>query len=322
MNDFKNTRVIEPVTEPSDWCSPMHPVLKKHGKVRITVDYKKLNQSVKRQQHMLPNLEDVAPRMAGSTVFSSLDACSGYYQIPLDPESSHLTTFITPFGRFRRIPMGISMAPEKFQKEMSDMLEGIEGCEVIMDDICVHGRNEEEHDRRLEQVLRRIAESGLKLNMEKCHIKKSSLLYFGHIVSKDGIQANPEKVEAIGDMDPPNDVGELRTLLGMINYLGRFLPRLSSTLQPLNELLREDKAWVWGSAQQQAFNQVKAQLTSLPALAYYRPDLATVVSADASSYGVGGVLLQRHGSQLLPVMYCSRTLTEIEKRVPRISLGL
>ncbi len=181
-----------------------------------------------------------------------------------------------------------------------------------MDDICVHGKDMDEHDRRLEEVLKKIEESGLKLNMKKCHLRKSRILYFGHIVSKDGIQANPGKVEAIREMEPPKDVGGLRTLLGMINYLGRFLPRLSSTLQPLNALLRENTAWVWGLAQQQAFEQVKTQLTSLPALAYYRSDLETVVSTDASGYGIGGCLLQKHGFQLLPVMYCSRTLTETE----------
>jgi transposase InsO family protein len=320
LQRLEKNGVIQPVTEPSEWCAPMVPIVKKNGKVRITVDYKKLNVSVKRQQYMLPNLEDIAPKLAGAIVFSSLDAASGYYQIPLDPSSSMMTTFMTPFGRFRfeRIPMGISAAPEVFQRKMSELLAGHEGCEVIMDDILVYGKDAEEHDARLNKVMKTIEMSGLKLNEAKCQIKKDKLTYFGHIVGAGGVQPNPEKVKAIMELQPPNNVSELRTMIGMLNYLGRFTPGLSSTVKPMTDLLKDKTVWHWGEPQQKALTDVKSKISQLPALAYYRPDRETVVSADASSFGLGGVILQRDGVHLMPVAFCSRTLTEAERKYAQI----
>ena len=111
--------IIEKVTHPTYWCAPMVPVGKSNGKIRICVDLKKLNDSVKREQYMLPNLDDIAPDLKGAKVFSKLDASSGFYQIPLDQESCSLTTFITLFGRycFKRVPFGLSSAPEIFQRK-------------------------------------------------------------------------------------------------------------------------------------------------------------------------------------------------------------
>lgn len=165
----------------------MVPVLKKNGNVRICVDLKKLIEVVKREHFMLPNLDDISPRLAWSTLFSKLDASSGFYQIPLHPDSCELTTFITPMGRycFRRVPFGITSAPEIFQRKMTDLLRGIEGVEVIIDDILIHGKTRNEHDRRLNTVLRRIHDSGLKLNREKCEFRKIEIEYFRHNISSE-----------------------------------------------------------------------------------------------------------------------------------------
>jgi len=306
--------------DPSEWCAPMVPVMKKNGDVRITVDYKQLNKAVKRQQHMIPNLEDFAPKLAGSKILSSLDAAGGYYQIPIVAESSKYTTFMTPFGRYRfqRIPMGITMAPEVFQKKMEELLQDEDGCIVIMDDILIYGRDQEQHDRRLNSVLKKINASGLKLNKGKCKFRKSELPYFGHIVGEDGIRPNPERITAITNLAAPKNVEELRRCLGMINYLGRFLPSLSDTIKPLTELLREDTAWTWDEPQESAFQLVKQKVSQTPTLCFYQPDSETIVSADASSYGLGGVLLQRQSDRIVPIAFCSRTLSPAECQYAQI----
>ena len=149
--------IISKVEEPTEWCAGMVVVPKTNDKVRICVDLTKLNENILREYHPLPSVDHTLAQLAGAKVFSKLDANSGFWQIGLSPESSKLTTFITPFGRFcfNRLPFGISSAPEHFQKRMSQVLEGSTGTLCQMDDILVHGRSQEEHDKRLEETLQK-----------------------------------------------------------------------------------------------------------------------------------------------------------------------
>ena len=180
LKQMEEASIIERVTRSTEWCAPMVPVQKSNRKLRICVDLTKLDCAVKRARFVLPTLEDIAPKLTGAWYISKLNAASGFWQIPLPPESVKLTTPITPVGRvcFKWLPVRITSAPEIFQCLMTDMLKNEDGCEAIMDDIIAFRRSAEEHDENLNITLQVIKESGLKLNKAKCEIRKDSLTYF------------------------------------------------------------------------------------------------------------------------------------------------
>ena len=321
LERMESQGVISKISEPTEWCSGMVVVPKANGKVRICVDLTRLNDNVCRERHPLPAVDQTLAQLAGARVFSKLDANSGFWQIPLSPESIPLTTFITPFGRycFHRLPFGITSAPEHFQRRMSEVLGDLEGVVCMMDDVLVHGRSQEEHDERLIKVLNRLQAEGLTLNQEKCKFSQSQVPFLGQVVNESGITPDPSKVAAIQNVRAPTGVGEVRRFLGTINQMSKFVPNLSDVTKPLRELLVKDNQWVWGPPQQKAFDQVKQMLTTAPILALFNPKLETTVAADASSYGLGAVLLQKQeDGELKPVAYISRSMTPTEQRYAQI----
>ncbi|UYV78302.1 K02A2.6-like, partial [Cordylochernes scorpioides] len=319
--------VIEPVDEPTEWCAPIVLSGKPNGKIRICVDLSRLNLSVERKLHPLPVLEHELAQLNGAKIFSRLDANSGFWQIKLSEESQTLTTFITPFGRykFKRLPFGISSAPEHFQKRISAILRGVNGVICHMDDILIFAKRKEEHDETLREVLRRLKNSGITLNKEKCQFGVSNVTFLGHYIDEHGIKADEKKVKAIAEMKPPNDVHGVQRFMGMVNFLGRFVPNLAEITKPLNDLRKKDVSFIWGSPQKKAFEKVKDVLASDRVLANFdivnrqKNCYKSMVSADASSYGLGAVLKQEHeANEWRPVAFASRTLTKTEQGYAQI----
>ena len=312
--------VIAPVEEPTPWCAGMVVVPKKSNQVRICVDFRALNESVLREVHPLPKVDETLAQMAGATVFSKLDANCGFWQIPLSENCQKLTTFITPFGRyyFKRLPFGICSAPEYFQRRMSAILEGHDGVLCHMDDVFIFGRDHDEHDTRLRAALQSIQEAGVTLNPDKCEFSRGSITFLGHVIDANGISADPSKTQAVMDMERPKNITELRRFMGIANQLGKFSPKLAELSQPIRTLLSPQAAWLWGPAQEDAFNAIKSELATPTTLALYDPAIPTKISADASAYGLGAVLLQQHADMWKPVAFASRSMTETERRYSQI----
>ncbi|XP_062589079.1 uncharacterized protein LOC134250729 [Saccostrea cucullata] len=237
-----------------------------------------------REHYPLKTVEEVAANLKHAKHFTTLDAASGFYQIQLTEESSWLATFNTPFGRFNfeRLPFGISSAPEVFQRAMSHVFEN-QPCEVIADDILIWADSEQEHLEKLSQILKRAEDVGLLFKKDKCKVNKSEVEYVGHVFSSDGVKPSGEKIKAILAIPAPENKKELQRFMGMINYLGKFIPNLSTRNQSLRQLLETDVAWHWSEEQEKAFNDLKGAITSTPTLKYFDVNEDVKLSVDASS---------------------------------------
>ena len=201
---------------------------------------------------------------------------------------------------------------------MTEMLEDIEGLEESRDDILVSGRITEEHDEKLRKVLDVIQEAGLKLNLKKCVRRESVITFLGHKFSKDGVHPDPDKVRAIVEMSAPTNVHELQQIRRMINYIGMFIPNLATIMKPINDLLKKDIQSSWGLVQEKSFDEVKQALVNATKLTFYDPQKPATVSAEASGFGIGAVILQEENNQLKPNAFASRTLLPAENRYAQI----
>ena len=294
---------------------------KPNGDVRICVDLTKLNNSILREAYPLPTVEFTLGKLSGSKVFSKIDANSAFWQRKLSESSRLLTTFITPWGRFcfNRLPYGISTGSEQFQRCMNNILEGLEGVECEIDDLLVHGKSQDQHDLRLHAVLKRLEESNVTLNKSKCLFSVPSVRGLGHVISAEGISPDPDKVKAIINIPQPKNVADVRSFMGMVNQFNKFTSNLATKSKPLRDLLCKDSVWHWGKSQNEAFNELKKCLISAPILALYDPNKEIKINADASSYGIGGVVLQKQDDdEWKPVSFLSRALTDTESRYSQI----
>ena len=262
LDRMEKLGVISKVDEPTLWCAGMVVVPKSNGTVRICVDLKPLNEDVLREAHPIPKVDEILAQLAGATIFSKLDANSGFWQIPLSPESRPLTIFITPSGRyyFNKLPFGISSAPEVFQKRMKKILDGLPGVVCMIDDILVFGADQKEHDERLSAVMERLEAANVTLNEEKCQFSTTKVNFLGHIVDHHGIRADPSKTMAILQMKSPCNITEMRRFMGMANQLGKFSPNLAELSQPLKELLSPKHSWLWTPRHQEAFTSITSIL--------------------------------------------------------------
>ena len=214
LNRYVEQGILTPVEEPKPWVSSLAVATKKSGALRVCIDPRPLNETLKRETYQIPILDEILPELSQAKVFSTVDLRSGYWHCVLDHESSLLTTFSTPFGRYCwcRLPFGLSVSSEIFQKRVNQALEGLSGVLDIADDILVYGvgNNEQEatadHNRNLEALLRRCRERNIALNRDKLKLKRKEVPFMGHVLTSHGVKMDPEKAKAVQEMPKPEDV--------------------------------------------------------------------------------------------------------------------
>lgn len=316
LQRLEKMRVIQKVTEPTEWVNSLVVVQKQNKDVRLCLDPRELNKSILREHFPMKTVEEVAAKVKDAKIYSVLDASNGYWQIRLTKDCQKYTTFNSPFGRYKylRLAFGIKSASEVFQRTVSQILENIEGCEVIADDILVWGKDRAEHNERLCAVLERVRQANMKLNRSKCKIGQSAVEYVGHTFGPEGLKPSSEKVRAILEIPEPRNRTELQRFMGTVNYLGKFIPNLSGMNQPLRQLLEKDTEWHWEEAQQKSFNELKRAITTAPVLKYYDVNEDIVLSVDSSKDALGACILQNGH----PIAYASRSLNKSEQNYAQI----
>lgn len=320
LDSMVKANVIAKVSDPTDWVNSLAFSRKANGKLRVCLDPKDLNRAIKRPHYRTPTLDEITHKFSGATVFSKLDARHGYWSVELDEESSVLTTFNSPFGRFcfKRLPFGLNLSQDVFQERMDHILERCQGAVGIADDVAVVGRDQAEHDRNLLQVLSVAREEGLIFNYDKCEINRPSIKFFGMLYDADGVHPDPDKVKAIQEMDTPQSAKQLQEFLGMVTYLSPFLPHVSQLTAPLRELFKKDVVFDWTPSHQVAYNKIISLISREVSLSYFDPQKPSVLQVDASSRGLGAVLMQANK----PIAFASKSLSECEQRYANIEREL
>lgn len=313
----------------SPYASPVVLVRKSDGSLRLCVDYRRLNLKTRRDAFPLPRIDESLDALCDAKFFSTIDLASGYHQVAVHEKDRNKTAFTTPFGLYEylRMPFGLCNAPATFQRlmqaTMSDLVFQI--VLVYLDDLLVFSSTFSDHLVRLETVLKRLKETGLKVKMEKCHFLQPEVRFLGHQVSAQGIGTDPDKVSAVKQWPIPRTVKELRSFLGFCSYYRRFIEGFSQIAGPLHDVVNvcvreSSQARVnqmfraaWTPQCLLAFEQLKEKLTGAPTLGYADFSQPFILETDASSLGLGAVLYQDQGGRKKVIAYASRRLRGAEK---------
>ena len=276
--------VITCIDQPTDWVSSITYIQKSNSELCLCLDLHNLNRAICHDHHKMPTVEEVAHEFANSHYFTKLDACHGYWSVVLDEESSLLTTFNSPFGRyhFLCLPFGLVCSQDIFQKKMDQFLKECPGCIRITDDITVHGHTEVGHNARLWNLMHVACKYGVVFTSQKTHVKAPAINFFGCLYDANGVHLDPEKVKAVHPLPAPTNVTELQEFLGMVTYLSPFIHGLSTLTTPLWELLRKDANFTWNASYKAAFQWVKQAIISKTTLRYFDPSLPVTIQVDAS----------------------------------------
>ncbi|XP_058827498.1 uncharacterized protein K02A2.6-like [Topomyia yanbarensis] len=320
LDDLLAQDIIERVGKPTSWVSPLVPILKDNGDLRMCIDMRRANQAIQRLNHPLPVFEEILPRIRNARFYSLLDMKESYYHVMLSEGCRDVTTFITNWGlyRFKSLFFGVNCAPELFQSLMESLLAACPNLIGFIDDFLVFGDTEEAHDNALRTVVRRFEELGVQLNHQKCKFKQLEVVFLGHRLSEKGVLPSDDKIRSILNCRSPKSKEELRSFLGLVTFVSRFIPDLATANHPLRELVKQSTNYVWDRQHEDAFNLIKQQIGCLEHLGYYDPTDRTLVVTDASGVGLGAVLIQFKTNNPRVISFASKSLSETEMKYPPI----
>jgi hypothetical protein len=291
--------VIEPTEGKLSWLSPMHvvpkldSVTKQLVGVRITSNNKALNKAIVMEKRWMPSIKTLTHELNGMTCFSKVDLKDAFNQVVIDKGSRNLTAFSTPWGVFRycRLNMGLAIASELFQSILMDILRHIPHQQLATDDIIVYGKDYVECEKYTVMVLEALKSVEATLNEEKCIFMAKEISFFGHKISKDGIQPLECKVKDFLEMEEPRNFKELHSFLGIAGYFSSRTPYQAQDVKCLRALLNKGGMWEWQSIHKEAMDSAKNSLIKHK-LAHFNPCWITELIVDAGPEGCASFLTQ------------------------------
>lgn len=318
----------------SSAASPVLIIRKPHGGLRVCVDYRGLNAITLKSRCTLPLLSETLTSVRGCKFFTALDVAHAFNRIRIADGDEWLTSFTCRYGQFEYLvmPFGLCNAPSTFQAYINQSLTGLidQCCSAYIDDVLVYSRTLEEHEAAVEKVFERLSERGLFLDITKCVFYKPKISYLGMMISGDGVEIHPDKLQAIRDWSVPANVKDVQSFVGFMNYFRRFIPNFSRVAAPLYGLMkgkavtrasgRKGVQYVpfsWSAACDEAFATLKSLAMSAPVMAHFNPSRITWIETDASNFVVAGILSQEDDEgRLHPVAYYSKRLEGAENNYP------
>ena len=297
----------------SEWGAPTFIIPKKDGTVRFISDFRELNKRIRRKPYPIPKISDLLLKLEGFTYATSLDLNMGYYHIELSPHTRELCTIVLPWGKYeyQRLPMGLCNSPDIFQEKIGTLMADLEFVRAYIDDCLVITKGDwNDHLSKLDTVLQRLGDAGLKVNATKSYFGHSELEYLGYWITRDGIQPLPKKVEAIQKIATPTTKRQLRSFIGLCNFYRDMWQHRADVLAPLTKLTSKTAKWEWGQAQQLAFERAKKIVSREVMLAFPDFNKPFEIHTDASNTQLGAVIAQ-DGK---PIAFYSRKLNDAQTR--------
>jgi hypothetical protein len=315
IDDMLTAGIIKESNSP--WSSPVRLVKKKDGTLRVTVDYRKLNNVTIKDAYPIPRIDNMLSKLSQARIFTTLDLASGYYQVKMDPESRKYTAFSCDYGFFEynTMPMGLTNACATFQRLMNKVLEGYIGifCFVYLDDIIIFSINEEIHFSDVKNIVLRLKENNLKIKTSKCKIAQNRIEYLTHEICDGVISPGKKKTEALFNFKQPKNVKQVQSFLGLGSYYRKFIPNFSTIASPLIKSTEKGKEFRWTEDCQTAFDELRTIVCSERVLILPDFDNEFRLEADASNVGVGAVISQQVKSSWKPIAYFSKHLSKVER---------
>ena len=322
IKDLLRNKIIQRSRSP--FSSPVVIVRKPGAEPRLCIDYRVINQRLIRPACPMKDTRTIIRNLEGNKYFGTLDLRSGFHQIKLTDDSCKYTAFATHIGlyEFLKLPFGIAIAPQEFQRIMSNILYGVHGVDVYVDDVIIAARTAEEFVSRVEETLLRLQQHNLRVKKSKCKLGEDTIVYLGHKIDGTGVQLTEDRKHAFAQLKRPTSTAEIRTFIGVTNYFRQFIENFAIIAAPLTKLTKKNQKYTWGTEQEQAYNMIKDKLINSPVLHHINYSHDIVVQSDASLNGIGAILWQQHKStkQRFPVCYLSKQLTDQQKKWSAIEI--